>query len=276
MDKKTKENNFWGDIGEDILEVKPAIKDPWAPERLMNIMMDPNNGPQYPMSDSLHFTCEVNPDVAREWLPENLPPTDPAMATVFMVDYPRTFFGLSYQEAGIFLHCVFEDQEHMLTIWMTLNDDTPLILGREMSGLPKKIADFEIEMNAVNPRGKVMRRGYDVLEVIGSNPQPLEDGELWQLPTLNVLGVPGKEGKLLRGCASHRLHEGQKMDFAVSTGITDFDPLYRLEMPSRVRGEHMIIDAAVPGITPRINLPGGEVGTVSAEWVAANYPFRCY
>ena len=137
MDKKTRENNFWGDNGEDILKVKPALKDAWTPERLMKIMMDPNNGPQYPMSVSLRFTCEVNQDVAREWLPDSLPPTNPALATVFMVDYPRTFFGLSYQEAGLFLHCTFEDQEHMLTMWMTLNDDTPLILGRELSGLPK-------------------------------------------------------------------------------------------------------------------------------------------
>ncbi len=74
MDKKTKENNFWGDDGEGILKVKPAIRDAWAPERFMNIMLDPTNGPQYPMSDSLHFTCGVNPGVAREWLPDNLPP----------------------------------------------------------------------------------------------------------------------------------------------------------------------------------------------------------
>jgi len=171
---------------------------------------------------------------------------------------------------------MFEDQEHMLTVWMTLNDDTPLILGREMSALPKKIADFELELNAVNPRGKVMRRGYDVLEVSGSNPEPLEDGELWQLPMLNILGVPGQEGRLFRGCASHRFHEGQKMAFDVRTGITDFDPLYKLGMPSEVVGEHMIIDAAVPDIAPRIALTTGEVGVVSADWVAASYPFRCY
>jgi len=276
MDKKTKENGFWGDAGEDILKVKPAIKEAWAPERFLSLMTDPANGPQYPMSDCLHFTCEVNQDVAAEWLPDSLPPAEPALATVFMVDYPRTFFGLSYQEAGLFLHCMFEDQEHMLTIWMTLNDDTPMILGREMSGLPKKIADFALELNAVNPRGKVTRRGYDVLEVSGSNPEPLEDGELWQLPMLCILGAPGQEGKLLRGCASHRFHEGQKMNFEVRTGITDFDPLYRLEMPSEVKGEHMIIDAVVPEIAPRIELPTGEVGVVSADWVVANYPFRCY
>jgi hypothetical protein len=131
-------------------------------------------------------------------------------------------------------------------------------------------------MNSVNPRAKVMRRGYDVLEVAGSNPEPLEDGELWQLPILNVLGLPGQEGKLYRGCASHRFHEGQKMDFDVRTGISDFDPLYKLEMPSSVKGEHMIIDAVVPGIEPRINLPTGEIGSVSAEWVAESYPFKCF
>ncbi len=215
--------------------------------------------------------------MAREWLPENLPPTSPALATVYVGNLPRTSFGVDYQEAGLFLHCMFEEQEHMLTAWMTLNDDTPMILGRELMGLPKKIADFELTMNSENPKGVVSRRGINVLEVTGSNPSTLEDGELWQLPILNVKGAPGDaEGKLIRSCASHKLHEGQIMDIEVKTGISDFDPLYKLEMPDMVKGEHMIIDGGVPGIAPRIDLPVGEVGTVSAEWVLKNYPFRCY
>lgn len=277
MDKKTERNGFWGDGGEGILKVKPALKQAWSGERFMGLMTDPAMGPTFPKVDCLHFTAEVNPEVARDWLPENLPPTEPALATVYVADLPRTSFGVAYQEAGLFLHCLFEEQEHMQCAWMTLNDDTPMILGREMTGLPKKIADFELEMNSVNPRGVVRRRGYTVLEVSGSNPSPLEDGELFQLPILNVLGVPGQgEGKLLRGCVSHRLHEGQVMDLEVQTGISEFDPLYKLEIPAQVKGEHMIIDAAVPDIAPRIDLPAGEVGTVSAEWVMKAYPFRCF
>jgi len=76
MDKKTKENGFWGDDGKDILKAKPAIKDAWAPDRFITLMTDPVNGPQYPMSDCLHFTCGVNRDTAAEWLPDSLPPTD--------------------------------------------------------------------------------------------------------------------------------------------------------------------------------------------------------
>ena len=268
---------FWGDSGEEILEANPAVKEAWSGERLMSLLIDPTGGPMYRKLDALHFVAEVNPDTVRAWLPDNLTPVDPALATVYISDFPRTAFGVAYQEAGLFLHCLFEEQEHMQCAWMVLNDDTPLILGREFSGLPKKIAEVEIDMNATNPRGVVRRRGYTVLEISGSNPTPLEDGELFQLPTLNVRGAPGRgDGELLRECASHRLHEGQAMDLEVFVGKSEFDPLYKLELPKKVRGEHLIVDVGLPDVEPRINLTTGVVGSVPEEWVTKAYPFRCY
>jgi len=276
-DKKSTGDSCFGDGGEGMLEANPAIRDAWSGERFMRLVMDPTGRPMYPKQDALHFVAEVNPDTVREWLPDNLNPVDPALATVYIADLPRTAFSVAYQEAGLFLHCVFEDQEHMFCAWMVLNDDTPMIMGRELSGLPKKIAEVEVSMNAEDPRGEVRRRGYTVLEISGSNPSPLEDGELFQLPILNVRGAPGLgDGELLRGCANHRLHEGQAMDLKVSVGKSEFDPLYRLELPGEVRGERLVIDVGLSDVMPRINLTNGVVGSVSADWVTRAYPFRCY
>ena len=275
--KKDTQTSFWGDGGEGILEANPAIKDAWSGERFGSLVMDPTGGPMYRKLDALHFVAEVNPDTVRAWLPENLTPVEPALATVYIADFPRTAFGVAYQEAGLFLHCLFEEQEHMQCAWMVLNDDTPLILGRELSGLPKKIAEVDVNMNAENPNGEVRRRGYTVLRISGSNPSPLGYGELFQLPILNVRGAPGLgDGELLRGCSNHRFHEGQAMDLDVFVGETEFDPLYKLELPKKVRGEHLIVDVGVPGVEPRINLSNGVVGSVSAEWVTRAYPFRSY
>ena len=49
--------------------------------------------------------------------------------------------------------------------WMIVDDDTVLILGREMLGYSKKIGIFEFEENGDEIRSAVSRRGNRVLEI---------------------------------------------------------------------------------------------------------------
>lgn len=266
-----------GEHGPAILAAKPVLKEPWSMQRTATITGGDGTLIGYPGMNGIHFTAPVNPDTARDWLPDNLTPADPAMATFYIVDIPRTSFGIEYQEAGLFIHCLYEDQEHMFCAWMVLNDITPLILGREAMGLPKKLAEVQVDTTQAHPSGIVRRRGYTLLEVQGANPTPIDNGAIFQLPILNVRGLLGDPApQLFRSHGSHRLQWGNQVDLQLNVGQSEFDPLHKLDLPATLKGEHLCDDIGVPGLPPTLELTQGPIAQVSTEWYFKAYPFRSY
>ena len=78
----------------------------------------------------------VDVDAARQLLPPGLELDDPAVATVFVADYPFTTFGSVYKEAAVLLHCRDAKGPHLHCPWMVVDDDTALILGRVICTFP--------------------------------------------------------------------------------------------------------------------------------------------
>lgn len=110
----------------------------------------------------------VDADAVRDWLPFPLRLASPARATVFIGDYPHTTFAPHYQEAALLLHVrIFGVIPAVYCPWMVLNNDRALIIGREMLGLPKKIAEVSLRERNGRLVGSVMRNGVELLRIEG-------------------------------------------------------------------------------------------------------------
>src|SRR5262245_15254611 len=86
---------------------------------------------------------ELDPDLARRWVPRPLTLATPARASIFTAWFPTTTFGSSYREAGILLHVEHAGRPAVYSPWMLVDDDVALILGRELLGYPKKIGQID-------------------------------------------------------------------------------------------------------------------------------------
>lgn len=127
-------------------------------------------GEKYFWHDARMVFAEVPVDagVVADWLPFGLTLARPARATVFIGDYPRTTFAPHYQEAAMLLHVkLFGVIPAVYCPWMVLNNDRALILGREMLGLPKKMADVSFSEKRGKVTGVVTRNGVELLRMEG-------------------------------------------------------------------------------------------------------------
>lgn len=109
----------------------------------------------------------VNEEVVRDWLPFPLKLRRPATASVFIADYPETSFGSVYREAAILLEVTLFGIPMKFCPWMVVDDDSALILGREMLGYPKKMATFRFEEKDGRFLGAVSRGGTEVMRIEG-------------------------------------------------------------------------------------------------------------
>lgn len=110
----------------------------------------------------------VDADAVRDWLPFGVTLAEPARATVFIADYGEMTFAPPYQEAALLLHVrLFGLVPAVYCPWMVLNNDRALILGREMLGLPKKIAAVSFREKGGKFTGSVTRHGVEVIRIEG-------------------------------------------------------------------------------------------------------------
>lgn len=110
----------------------------------------------------------VDPSAARGWLPFPLRLSSAARATVFIANYPETTFGSVYREAAVLLHVRLFGAPMVFCPWMVVDDDRALILGRELLGYPKKMAEIRFVQSNGKFEGSVRRKGAEVMRIDGT------------------------------------------------------------------------------------------------------------
>jgi hypothetical protein len=104
--------------------------------------------------------------------------------------YPKTAFSVGYREAAVLVHVRTPFGRGRHCCWMVVDDDTTLILGRELLGYPKKLARIDYEESAEGVRAGVTRRGKAVLTLAARrglrqpHPEPVFDCR-----TFNIGGI---------------------------------------------------------------------------------------
>ena len=191
----------------------------------------------------------VDVDAARQLLPPGLELDDPAVATVFVADYPFTTFGSVYKEAAVLLHCRDAKGPHLHCPWMVVDDDTALILGREMLGFTKKMAEMTVDVDGDQVTATTSRRDTELIRIEAAltvdEPAP---PALFDRRFVNLFGsivngmclieVPAA-GESFRSCRSG---SGK-----VVLGSSDRDPLALLAPPTEATVHHAVLDFAAEG-----------------------------
>lgn len=186
------------------------------------------NGPLWTNARMVWADIPVDPKTVKDWLPASLKLAKPARASVFIADYPETSFGSVYREAAIILHVTLFGIPLRFCPWMVVDDDSALILGRELLGYPKKMADIKFrEYKDGRFLGTVSRKGTEVFRISGrigeEEPAPTPGIGHW---SVNVRGLlPLALGHLLLFRPEERVHDCQRINGDVALSTSDHDEL---------------------------------------------------
>jgi acetoacetate decarboxylase len=115
-------------------------------------------------AEMLTIYFETKPEVVERLLPPPLKPPEMPIGFVFIANYPKTSFGVSYLESALFLQAEHNGEEGSYCLAMPVTDDMALILGREIFGFPKKIGKIHLTRNGIEVKGWTERRGTRFLD----------------------------------------------------------------------------------------------------------------
>lgn len=120
---------------------------------------------------SLTISYETDPEAVLNILPECLDlPEGPAVAHFTVLDYPWTTFG-SYQEAYLLVNCLWQGQPRVYMPYIVLNTESPLAAGREIWGIPKKLAQIDVRLEQELYVGTVDRPSDNRLATVLLRPE---------------------------------------------------------------------------------------------------------
>ena len=186
----------------------------------MGLKMGPNGGNFWTRARMVWAEVPVDAEQVRAWVPFPLRLAKPATASVFIADYPQTSFGSIYHEAAILLDVTLLGIPLQYCPWMIVDDDSAMILGREMLGYPKKMGIFRFEERDGHFLGSVARGGQEVFRIEATlTRRTLANPALgigrWQVNLRNMLGL--LPGHLLLFRPRETVHEAQELEDAVVT-----------------------------------------------------------
>lgn len=224
--------------------------------------------------DARFVACDLplHADRVRRLLPVGLRPSEPCMGTLFVVDYREPAFSPPYLEAALLLHVRTVFGRGMHCCWIVVDDDTPMIYGRETLAYPKKMATltFEEEDDAVH--ATVTRRDRPLLTLEAWRAGPLDDPPpIFGAPTYNVGGIGTLLGinPIWRFSLVETPREAYHADIQLTLHDSPYDPVQPLVAGTPMRPRVMIADIA--GATSFV-----PVGLAGPRWFARNYALRIH
>jgi acetoacetate decarboxylase len=122
-------------------------------EDVLKLPSMPAAGPSYPAGpyrfinrEYMIITYETEAQAIRAQLPEPLEPLEDSLVHYEWIKMPDSSGFGSYTETGLVIPCRFKGQEVNFVSQMYLDDDPPIVAGREIWGFPKKYAHPKLEL----------------------------------------------------------------------------------------------------------------------------------
>ncbi|MFX0005049.1 MAG: acetoacetate decarboxylase family protein [Candidatus Hermodarchaeota archaeon] len=141
---------------------------------------------------ALMFQCAAN--IKRSYLPPELDPIEGGLDTLIVVEYPETSIG-PYNESLLLLSSTYKNKSGNYVFSIYVDDDVALTAGREIWGIPKKLAEIKlskVKKNRIN--GTVSRKGkiiFDISADITDNEPGLSPRDMFKsLPFYNMKLIP--------------------------------------------------------------------------------------
>lgn len=192
-------------------------------------------------------------------LPLALKLDDPPTGTFFMVDYRKPAYSEPYLEAAMLVHVRTLLGPGMHCCWIVVDNDTPMIYGRETLAYPKKMAQMEFEETEDVVTAGVRRREIDLVRLEARKTQPIRDpAPVFGAVTYNVGGIGEMLGiqPIWRFRLQERFVEAHALEMNLTLTDSAFDPIARLIAGPPVSARFAVADiAGVQSILP-IGLAG--------------------
>src|SRR5215510_6333978 len=122
-------------------------------QQILELNSMPAAGPSYPAGpyrfvnrEYMVITYETDPAIIEEQLPEPLEPLKQPLVHYEWIKMPDSSGFGSYTESGMVIPCRFAGEEVNFVAQMYLDDDPPIVAGREIWGFPKKYAHPTLEI----------------------------------------------------------------------------------------------------------------------------------
>lgn len=148
----------------------------------------------YKRARALALFLQCSPNLKKNYLPPEMESIENGLDTLIILEYPDTSIG-PYNEALLLLSCTYKNKPGMYVFSIYVDDDVALTAGREIWGIPKKMAEInlsKIKKNRIN--GTVSRKGNMIFEVsaeIMNNEPGLNPRDMFEsLPFYNVKLIP--------------------------------------------------------------------------------------
>jgi acetoacetate decarboxylase len=199
----------------------------------------------------MRFDFETDAEAAAALLPEQLTLPDTPTASLSFVDYTWSSLG-PYRESILAIQAICGGEELFYLTHLILDRDTPILVGREVYGFPKKMGHVEFVQEEDLMAAYVERpRGIRICSGIMRAEQPLEplpDGTPLKACSLRVIPSPEKD-------KDHSLIELIQTDLVVSsvemwtgpgschfTGASALDPWHKLPVKEMMSCIYMVFD----------------------------------
>lgn len=253
-----------------------ALGEKWSLTRTRRILLQES---RWTWANAQVLVADVPVDgaVARDWLPPALALPETPMATVFIAHYPDTAIGIAYREAGVLLHARLRRKPVVHCAWMVVDDDTALILGRELLGFPKKLARIDFDFAPVRPQASVVRRGVEVLRFEGIADGAMPPSPAFPLPIVNTRGIPGALPNLMLAMKpNERIHACDALRLRIGTEASGCDPLHALGLDGEHAARRLVVDIGSQSAEDAPLFPALPTSIVNPAWLWKAYPFRTW
>ncbi len=203
----------------------------------------------------LNIVWETKMEVIKKLLPAPLKAVEgKPLVSVFIANYPKTSFAPSYKEAGLFIMAECDGVIGRYCLSMPITNGMAMSMGREVCGLPKKMANIELEITDNKIIGEISRNGIpffsmssDILEKSDKSKSE-ELNNYCDIPMYNVMYVKAVDGSgyllnptLIRQKLSAADIKEQKLtDTKVTLLDSPHDPWAELEVVKMVASQYIV------------------------------------
>jgi len=205
----------------------------------------------YRKGRTLIFTYETEDKAAASLLPSQLRLTDVPTVSVFFNDFPWTTVG-RYKEVVQAIHCLYGGQEAYYCVHLILDQEAPILGGRERAGFPKKLGYIEAIAESDLMGGFFERpKGIRICSCLMRPETPLEmppDGTTVKFINLRAIPAPESDKKfsllelVQMDMIQHPIEMWSGKGSCYFTGASDFDPWHHLPIKKMFASVFTVMD----------------------------------
>ena len=207
-----------------------------------------------------YFTIiyKSDPDAIRHAVPEPLEPTPDNLVFYEFIKMPDSSGFGDYTESGTVIPCTWRGEPCNFTVQMYLDDDPPIVAGREIWGFPKKYAHPKLEVVSDTLTGTLAYAGQTVAvgtmaykhEVFARDPK--KTVAALSKMQVNLKLIPDVDGKpaIAQLVAYHLTHITVKGSWSGAARLHLIPhvnaPVADLPVRQIVGGRHFVADLTLP------------------------------